>query len=427
MGIRGQLALVVPAIVGLTLMGLGIGAAEQRRRDETHDMRDRNERVLEAIGVTVAVYVAENDMAGLDTLVAHLSQDRRYPDLRELEVLDADGRIIAHSTPERFGTLPGDAFTRRAVGADAPVWAREGAILRVGVPAISGLRWATVVASYSLDRLDRSVAATRYRWMLLATFLGLALGLALSLGLQRLVVGPVRLLRDVARRMGEGDLNARVPPLNGRELAELAETFNKMAATLKAEREGLEHAVAERTRELREANGRLEKLAVTDGLTGLYNHRRFQETLVQEVARAARVDRPMAVLMVDVDHFKRFNDSMGHPAGDELLRRLAQVLSGELRGTDFLSRYGGEEFGLILPDTGKPEALQAAERLREAVDRELNKPGEFKQKVSVSIGVASFKIDGDAAQTLLSAADKALYVAKHRGRNQVAAAGAEAA
>jgi len=427
MGIRGQLALLVPVMVGVSLIGLGFAASEQRRRDEMSDMRDRNERVLEAIGVPVAVYVAQNDVAGLDTLIAHVSESRKYTDLRELAVLDSEGRVIAHSTPERFGAVPGDAFSRRAVAANGAVWQREDGTLRVGVPAISGLRWATVVATYSLERLDHVVAVTRLRWLILAAFLGLSLGLALSLGLERQVVGPVRLLRDISRRMGEGDLNARVPPLKGREFSELSESFNKMAGSLKAERENLEKTVEERTRELREANARLEKLAVTDGLTGLYNHRRFQETLVQEVARADRSGHPMAVLMVDVDHFKVFNDSMGHPAGDELLRRLAHVLSGELRGTDFLSRYGGEEFGLILPDSGKTEALQAAERLRSAVERELNKPGEYKQKVSVSIGVASYKIDGEAAQTLLAAADRALYVAKHRGRNQVAVAGQEAA
>jgi diguanylate cyclase (GGDEF)-like protein len=427
MGIRGQLALVVPVMVGLSLMALGFAAGEQRRRDETNDMRDRNERVLEAIGVPVAVYLAQNDVAGLDTLVAHVSENRRYPDLRELAVLDAEGRVIAHSTPERFGSVAEDAFSHRALAANGPVWQRDGSTLKLGVPAISGLRWATVVATYSLERLDRVVAATRWRWMLLAAFLGLSLGLALSLGLDRQVVKPVQLLRDVARRMGEGALDTRVPPLKGREFSELADSFNKMAGSLKAERENLEKTVEARTLALTQANERLEKLAVTDGLTGLYNHRRFQETLVQEVARASRSGRPLAVLMVDVDHFKVFNDSMGHPAGDELLRRLAHVLSGELRGTDFLSRYGGEEFGLILPDSGKAEALQAAERLRVAVERDLNKDGEFKQKVTVSIGVASYKLDGDGAQALLAAADRALYVAKHKGRNQVAVAGQEAA
>ncbi len=117
--------------------------------------------------------------------------------------------------------------------------------------------------------------------------------------------------------------------------------------------------MAERTRELQEVNARLERLAVTDGLTGLYNHRRFQETPgVRAVAlRAAPTGRP-GVLMVDVDLFKRVNDSMGHPAGDELLRRLAEVLWPKTRQTDLLARYGGEEFAVMLPET--PQGRGAA-------------------------------------------------------------------
>ncbi len=427
MGIRGQLAYLVPTLLGLNLMGLGLLAAEQRRRDETEDMRARNTRVLEAVGVPVAMYVAQNDMAGLDTLVAQLSEAETDPDLIELAVLNDEGRVMAHTTPERFGDMFDDPFTHRALVSDRPIWAREGARLRVAVPASSGLRWATVEASYSLDRLDKTVAATRWRWLLLASFLGLSLGLAFSVGLERLVVRPMRLLRNIALRMGEGDLDVRVPPLKGRELAELGETFNKMAGALQSGRQNLEKAVADRTRELSEANLRLEKLAVTDGLTGLYNHRRFQEALSLEVARAGRSGAALSVLMADVDHFKRFNDTMGHPAGDELLRNLARVLTGQLRGTDFLSRYGGEEFALILPDTGKAEAVQAAERIRLAVDRGLNTGTAYKHRLSISVGVATLRQDGETSQALLESADKALYVAKRKGRNQVAVAGQEAA
>src|SRR5207302_8688672 len=141
--------------------------------------------------------------------------------------------------------------------------------------------------------------------------------------------------------VGEGSLNTRAPSLTGRELGELSQMVNKMAGTLQGERDNLEKSVADRTRELQEANARLERLAVTDGLTGVFNHRRFHEGLAAELLRSLRSGRPLSVLMIDVDLFKRVNDSMGHPAGDELLRKLAQVLQTTLRATDMLARYGG--------------------------------------------------------------------------------------
>ncbi|MFZ5471891.1 MAG: diguanylate cyclase [Myxococcota bacterium] len=420
MGIRGQLALLVPGVVALSLMGLAFATAQQRRRAEIEEMRLRSERVLDAIGVTAAVHVAQNDMAGLDTLIAQVSENGRYPDLEEIAVLDVEGRVLAHSRPQLFNTLADDSFSHRAITSAAPLWERRGAVLRVAVPASSGLRWATVTATFSLLRVEQSVAAFRVRLMWTAVAVAALLGLGLFLALDRLVVRPLRVLQRMARRMGEGALDTRVPPLAGRELSELSETFNKMASALNEEHDNLERKVAARTAELEEANRQLEKLAVTDGLTSVYNHRRFQEVLAQEVSRSSRTKHPLSVLMIDVDHFKRFNDSMGHPAGDELLRHLASIFTTELRANDLLARYGGEEFAVILPETDKVEAVQVAERLRAAVDVQLNRAEG--PRVSVSIGVASYAQDGDAPRSLLTAADRALYAAKNRGRNRVVAA-----
>ncbi|MBX5482055.1 MAG: diguanylate cyclase [Myxococcaceae bacterium] len=421
MGIRGKLALLVPGLVALTVTGVALGVTEAQRREQTREMRQRHEQLLEAVGVTAAAYVAQNDMAGLDALVANVSQQRLDPDLVELVVVNQDGRIIAHTDPTRFNERVDDAFTRRALTSVDPVSERSGDQLRIGVPANAGVRWATVTATYSLQRLNASIARSRGIWLLGAALLGLVICALLFSGLYRVVIRPVRTLTRVARRMGEGVLDERVPPLGAGELGELGETFNKMAAALKAQRENLEHAVAERTRELSEANQRLEKLAVTDGLTGVFNHRRFQEALAQEVLRASRTQRRFSVMMVDVDHFKRFNDTFGHPAGDELLRRLARTLEQELRATDLIARYGGEEFAVVLPDTDKDVALAAAERLRAAVEADLNVPG-AEHKVTISVGLATYSADGDTPQAILIAADRALYAAKHSGRNRVVTA-----
>ncbi len=420
MGIRGQLTLLVPGIVALALALGTFFEVRRERREALDDFRQRNEKVLQAIGVTVAVQIAQNDMGGLDTLVAHLTDSMRQRDLIELAVLDDQGRVLAHTETERFNTVVRDDFSLNAIESEKPTLARVDGVYLQSVPAVSGIRWGTVTAKYSLDRLNQQFERTRNRLALTSLAIFVVLAAILFFGLDRLVVRPVLTLQQAVRRMGEGHLGTRVPPLRGSELGELTNVINRMASALQHERENLERSVAERTRELQEANARLERLAVTDGLTGVFNHRRFQEQLQAELLRSERHKRPMGVLMVDVDFFKKVNDAMGHPAGDELLRRLAEVLSADLRATDLIARYGGEEFAVILPETTKSEAMQVAERMRQAVETRINS-GErtWPNKVTVSIGVATFPEDGKSGEQVLTAADQAMYVAKRQGRNRV--------
>ncbi len=194
----------------------------------------------------------------------------------------------------------------------------------------------------------------------------------------------------------------------------------KNQALLDMNRE-LEAKVAERTSELAEANSRLAQLAVTDGLTGLYNHRHFHERLSLEVERSGRNGLPLSLLMIDVDHFKYYNDHNGHPAGDEVLRQVAHIMGDGRRANDFCARYGGEEFAIVLVDTSKLTAAQVAERLRDRVatfpfEHSNRQPG---GQLSISVGVASFPDDAADAETLVRMADSALYAAKHGGRNCV--------
>lgn len=173
--------------------------------------------------------------------------------------------------------------------------------------------------------------------------------------------------------------------------------------------------------ELKESNEALQQLATRDGLTGLYNHRFFQESLAMEMSNAKRHSSPFSLLFMDVDFFKKFNDTNGHPLGDEVLKGLAKIIQGRIRGYDVASRYGGEEFVVIMPRTRKNDARIVAESLRQEVEtfpfegRE-NMPD---QRVTISIGVASFPEDGEEPAALLLSADQALYRAKHEGRNRV--------
>jgi len=165
---------------------------------------------------------------------------------------------------------------------------------------------------------------------------------------------------------------------------------------------------------------RYQDQAQTDGLTGLYNHRRSQELLRDEMARAARYHHPLSVLMVDVDFFKQYNDAYGHPQGDGLLRSIAHILRGGVRTTDHVGRYGGEEFVLILPETAGNDAWLLAERLRKVIESALFPAGEgWVVQKTVSIGVAAFPTDATTPAEILQRADAALYRAKQTGKNRV--------
>jgi diguanylate cyclase (GGDEF)-like protein len=199
----------------------------------------------------------------------------------------------------------------------------------------------------------------------------------------------------------------------------IASLSSKNQALLEMNRE-LEAKIHERTHELAEANTRLAQLAVTDGLTGLYNHRHLHERLTLEVERSQRSGLPLSLLMLDVDHFKQFNDTFGHPAGDEVLRQLARVLTDTRRANDVVARYGGEEFAVILVDTAKFTAAKVAERVRERIAaHDFSEAAQKASKISVSIGVATFPEDGTDAEGLVRSADTALYAAKRAGRNRV--------
>jgi diguanylate cyclase (GGDEF)-like protein len=186
-----------------------------------------------------------------------------------------------------------------------------------------------------------------------------------------------------------------------------------------AQLEGLVPHVGVAVENLR-ARNRMRELAATDGLTGLYNHRRICEILRDEMRRSERYNRPLSVLMLDVDSFKSFNDSYGHPSGDDLLRSVAHLLRSRVRTVDKVGRYGGEEFVIVMPETHKDDAFMLAERIRTAVADQafIIVAGEEIHR-TVSVGVASYPEDGLNPQEVIERADEALYRAKDSGRNCV--------
>ena len=169
---------------------------------------------------------------------------------------------------------------------------------------------------------------------------------------------------------------------------------------------------------LEEANNKLESLSKTDHLTQLNNRGAWEGYLEKEFSRSKRSKHVCSVVMFDIDHFKKVNDTYGHQAGDEVIRRTAALLKDTMRITDIAGRYGGEEFGVILVDTKAEDALIFTERLRKRIEMEVVEYEEFKIKFTVSLGVSELTEDCDDYKLWLERSDKALYVCKESGRNQ---------
>ena len=166
---------------------------------------------------------------------------------------------------------------------------------------------------------------------------------------------------------------------------------------------------------------KLKDLSTRDGLTGLFNHAHFKTHLAEELARVTRFDRPLSIIMLDLDHFKSINDTFGHSVGDKLLKELGDLLRTNLRAVDVPARYGGEEFAILLPETGSGLAIEVAERLRRVVEghRFLSDHPKGPITITLSGGAAAFDRARSTPDLLLDAADRALYKAKGQGRNCV--------
>jgi two-component system cell cycle response regulator len=162
----------------------------------------------------------------------------------------------------------------------------------------------------------------------------------------------------------------------------------------------------------------VEEQATTDGLTGLVNHRTFQERFTAMLGRADRRTFAVSLLLTDIDHFKKVNDTYGHPTGDEVLRRVAVILKASARKIDIVARYGGEEFAIVLEGTDRAGALQLAERIRQEVAQQSFASPQGAFQVTLSIGVACYPDDARDKAEIISRADQSLYAAKHGGRNR---------
>jgi diguanylate cyclase (GGDEF)-like protein len=338
-------------------------------------------------------------------------------------LVDSTGTVLAAPSDQAsmigraLDTIPLlSAIADKAIGSDGPEGslsfvAADGSKRAISFARIPGTESRLIV---SIDEAKVSAVINREirtAYLQLA-FVCLFVLLGALVAAEKLIIQPIDTLAAMAKRFGDGEWSVRAARSRlPAEFVPLARAFNAMAAQL-----------AERDRELVATNDRLTVIASIDMLSGLANRRGFQNRLDFEWMRAQQYDSELSLLMIDVDHFKLFNDTYGHPEGDVCLSRLGETLAGIAAETmGYAGRYGGEEFCLLLPNTDAKRALEIGEMVRAAVlDLAMPHCTSDYQTVTVSVGVAcTCPNDTQRPGDLIEAADAALYAAKHRGRNAV--------
>lgn len=303
---------------------------------------------------------------------------------------DPDGQIAATL---RDGLIR--AVSRERAGSAVkvmvvPIRAPDGGILGALLLDYSGLHEQVLAAGAPSRRMTVG-----------AGLAGMAVALGLGWAFSRGMVRDVRRLTQTAAKYAEGDYDTRAEVNSRGELRELAEALNAMA-----------DRIAQRRAELVD-------LATTDPLTGLPNRRALRAGMTRELDHARRRGAPLSLILLDLDHFKAVNDEYGHLAGDLVLRQVGKILQSQVRSTDMAGRHGGEEFAVLLPDTGHDAALGTAERVRSALS---HTPIEFQGhtvRVTASLGVVTYPEHGLTSEELVRRADVALYAAKRAGRDRV--------
>jgi diguanylate cyclase (GGDEF)-like protein len=357
-------------------------------------------------GVFLGALAAKVNLEGVRDMLAQVSPDRS----RDLYLITEQGRVVsgaAGTSADLMRTTLPAATTRELVEREGqpvvqtrPQRSEVVAVLR----RIPQLRWAAVAEAPRAEAL-REAGALRMRTVLLLVFLVLAVGVvAFIVGVS--ITRPLEHLTDAAARVAAGDLTGELPPAGSGEVGYLTRAFNTVVTRLRE----------------KESHGELEKLSITDALTGLYNRRHLMGTLASEVQRSRRLRRAFSVLLADVDRFKQYNDTHGHLAGDAALVKIAEVFRKTTRQVDCVSRYGGEEFCVMLLEANLETAALVAERVRARVAE--TDVGEG--KLTVSIGVAEYPDGGETPEELIATADAAMYQAKSGGRNRVVVPGASA-
>ncbi len=430
---RGLEAFVLLGRDGTQLLRAGVmrGLTAQERAELVQPVRSRphalirpDEEALLAISVPIGSRPGQADafLVGIfrPEGVREALASARLDVTTRIHLLDQAGRVLAHAG------LPHAPATQRlppagvALGEVRQYIDSRGEHVIGSARAIDELGF-TILVESSYDRRFAPMVAMLQRLILIDIGVVLLASLLAYAAAARMV-RPIEALSRHARLIASGRTDETIPETDQQdEPGVLTRTINLMLRRLQRSQAALELAnrqLQEQNNSLQATNEILEQLSITDGLTKLHNHRFFQDHLTREIKRANRTGEPLAMILLDIDDFKRLNDRLGHAAGDELLQGVARVLCEAVRESDLLARYGGEEFAIVSSMTDIAGAAVLAEKLRDAVAEESFSLEESVRpvRVTISLGVAQYKGDRRA---LFQSADQALYRAKREGKNCV--------
>ena len=372
-------------------------------------------------GVTIARFLADDSVnkilsrnqLALDLMLhQHLMVDS---ELSYLFITDTAGETVSHTFPGGF-----PIGFKKLNGAGEKVQSvrhiRFGDldIVNISVPIMEN-KLGRLHIGMSLRGIYKEIATILFRVSSVITLFFLVSGIVLWFYLRRMIITPIMALEEQVHLIGMGKFETRISVKSEDEIGLLGKEFNKMGGKL----EDLYSQMSERSSELENLNTQLKQLAITDGLTGLCNHRHFYTRLTEEVKRAKRYRHPLSLIMADIDEFKQFNDTFGHVAGDSVLRIIAELVSENARENDLVARYGGEEIAIILPETDMTTTQLVAERMRLVIESSPELIKLAGKPVTVSFGLAQLDEATESPRGFVRMADTMLYRAKQNGRNRV--------
>jgi diguanylate cyclase (GGDEF)-like protein len=386
--------------------------------DARWDERAGRAKLLVAVPVTradgqlIGSFSAEMSLAPMQRML----QEFAVSGASELSLVSDAGAVLVTSGPlkaEVLGRRLSEGVLRDLITNDHATWTflNSAQVEVIGSShRVPQIQWSVIAETPAAEAFQEVRRFRTFALLVAIVLLSIVSWTAYRLG--QVVVRPLERLAAGANVVAAGDLEVDLPTTGeAGEVDALTAVFNNMVRRLRAGRQQL----GSLNETLRNKAEELELLSVTDGLTGLVNHRAMQQRLQEEGVRAKRTSRPFSVIMADVDHFKTYNDEFGHPAGDVVLKQVAAILKEATRNVDCVARYGGEEFAILLPETAAEGAMEVAERMRTRVAS-----GQFVgREITLSIGVAEFPTDADTGAKIIQVADKALYEAKRDGRNRV--------
>ncbi|MDT8363392.1 MAG: diguanylate cyclase [Nitrosomonas sp.] len=350
-----------------------------------------------------------------DTLASQLRETRKFS-LGEIILLDQTGQVFLSSAVQLDHTAkldPKILTVLRELDRESLIY--DGLAYPRAIGLISDYnKFTSILVERDYADVQAAWGELRNRFMTLVVILiGMVTAFALYMG--HTIVAPLEKLIAAARGIVDGKLDVHLQIHQHDEIGQLAAMFNQMTDALRHKRAEI-MAVNEA---IRQKNQLLQKLSVTDGLTGLYNRKKLDAILIDQLARFKRNNRPFCLLMIDIDYFKHVNDELGHIMGDKILVTVSAVLVKSIRTIDYAARYGGDEFMIILVETDIDAASKTAERIRTEASTLCQAFDECPVKITLSVGIAQSRNGDTMPNDLIARADEALYEAKKAGRDQV--------